>query len=113
MTHAEYRSKTISTMPSGAAHLAKVFKSIKENTRSVAGQTDKVERLFDCIRKFYVSLFAANQGKAVFFLGNLCYDTFFPARPPFGSCKSLNLWIFSSVHVSFADSSFISLKLWI
>ena len=53
-------------MPSGAAYLAKVFKSIKENTRSVAGQTDKVERLFDCIRKFYVSLFAANKGKAFF-----------------------------------------------
>ena len=68
-------------MPSVDAYLAKVFKSIKQNTRSVAGETDKIERLVDCIRKFYVSLFAPIKVNAllVFFLG----DFFFPAgRPP-------------------------------
>ena len=66
-------------MPSVDAYLAKVFKSIKQNTRSVAGETDKIERLVDCIRKFYVSLFAADQGKRafVFFFRRF----FFPGRP--------------------------------
>ena len=65
-------------MPSVDAYLAKVFKSIKQNTRSVAGETDKIERLVDCIRKFYVSLFAADQGKRAF----VCFFRrfFFPSR---------------------------------